>query len=93
MDDQSTSMAKEMASDYDTVVVKASGLSRRKAIVNMHRFSSAIYPDGVEEVSLDGVAFVKFYPVEFEAALEDGKHMMRATRKYQLISVQEAKDG
>lgn len=78
-------VAKAMACDYDKIIINSCGLSRREIVVNAHRFSSAIFPDGFEEVSLDGVPFVRLFPVEFEVVLEDQKHIMKASRQYQVL--------
>lgn len=83
--DSTSEMAKGLASEYDQIIIEASGLNRREVIVNLHRFSSAVYPDGVEEVSIDGVPFIRLWPVEFEAEFDGSKHVMKCSRQYQKI--------
>lgn len=83
------SMGKALAADYDQIIMETSGLNRREVVTNIRRFSSTIYPDGVEEIAIDGVPFVRLWPVEFAVALEDNKHTMKCTRRYQKIEKEE----
>jgi len=82
-------ISKALAADYDNIIIETCGLNRREIVTNIHRFSSSVYPDGVEEIALDGVPFVRLWPVEFAVALEDNKSTMKCTRQYQKIEKEE----